>query len=223
MDERYLDHPGEQTVHLFLMMYFYPIFHQYQEISDKKQQIAGIDMKLCVNNHWFTVDEKTQLTRLNQKITQYTTQALELLSKTRNGKFRLGWIFNTQTDYYLFTYITECSTEIKKELSIDKIHKIRAILISKKQIEQMLLDNGITLKNLKFFAYQIMFYNYYDRIKNGNTYIDFKEITDKIWICHTSPDKLYETPVNCVIKWSLYEQYAWHVYDITVNNVIKIK
>ena len=77
MDERYLDHPGEQTVHLFLMMYFYPIFHQYQEVSDKRQQIAGIDMKLCVNNHWFTVDEKTQLTRLNQKITRYTTQALE--------------------------------------------------------------------------------------------------------------------------------------------------
>ena len=90
-------------------------------------------------------------------------------------------------------------------------------------VEKSVQQIDQSLKNLKFFAYQIMFYNYYDRIKNGNTYIDFKGITDKIWICHTSPDKLYETPVNCVIKWSLYEQYAWHVYDITVNNVIKIK
>lgn len=222
MSERHLDHPGEQAVHLFLMKYFYPIFHQYEEILDKDQQIAGIDMKLCVNSQWFTVDEKAQLTRLNNKIMPYTTQALEILSKTRNGSFKAGWIYNTQTDYYLFTYITHCQTENKKDLTVDKIQQIRAVLISKKQIIQMLLDNGITLKNLMFFANRMILDNYHTRVKNDNTYVDFTNVSE-IWMCHTSEKRLSETPVNCVIRWSLYEQYAWHVYDITPSNIVKIK
>ena len=183
-------------------------------------------MKLNVNNHWFTVDEKTQLTRLNQKITCYTTQAIELLSRTRNGQFRIGWIFNSKTDYYLFTYITHCQTEHKKDLTCDKIQQIRAVLISKEQIVHMLTDNGITLNNLHFFANRMVFDNYYTRPKikeDDNTYVDFKNLTDKIWLCHTNEKKLFEMPVNCVIRWSLYEEYAWHVFDITPTGVTKIK
>lgn len=223
-DERHLDHPGEQAVHLFLMKYFYPIFHQHEEVLDREQQIAGIDAKLCINNQWFTVDEKTQLTRLNQEIKPYTTQALEILSKARNGSFRLGWIFNSQTDFYLFTYVTSCHTESKKDLTCDKIQKVRTVLISKNQIIKMLNDNGISLSNLKFFANRMVFDNYHTR-KNEkeNTYIDFKNLTDKIWMCHTNPKNLAEMPVNCVIRWSLYEEYAWHVFDVTPTGVTKIK
>lgn len=220
-DQRHLDHPGEQAVHMFLMKYFYPMFHQHEEVSDRAQQIAGIDMKLCVNNHWFTVDEKAQLTRLNQKITPYTTQALEILSRNRDGNFRYGWIFNDQTDYYLFTYITECQTENKKDLTYDKIQRARTILISKQQIVRMLLEQNISLTNLKTLAHLMIHQNYFTRQNDkGNTYID---LTAPIWLCHTNPKSLAEEPVNCVIRWSLYEQYAWHVYDITPTGVVQIK
>ena len=226
MDERHLDHPGEREVHTFLVKYFYPIFQQSEEISDREQQIAGIDMKLCVNNQWFTVDEKSQLTRLNRKITIHTTQAIELLSKTRSGQFVSGWIFNSDTDYYLFTYITHCQTEHKKDLTCDKIQQVRAVLISKQQIIHMLTDNGITLKNLQFFADRMVYDDYNNRHKKNeddNAYVDFKNLTDKIWLCRTNEKKLRETPVNCVIRWSLYEEYAWHVFDITPTGVTKIK
>lgn len=220
------DHKGEQEVHKFLMKYFYSGFHQFREPLGKQEQLDGIDMHLCVNNCWFTVDEKCQLTRLNNQINDKTTQAIEILSKTRNGSFRQGWIYNTKTDYYLFTYITNCRVNNQDDLTCDDILNMRAVLISKSKVIDMIINHGITLRNLSFFANRMVFHNYYndDKEYNGKHmyYTRFGNLTDKIWLCYTKSG-LYETPVNCVIRWSLYEEYAWHVYDITPNGVRIIK
>ena len=215
------DHKGEQIVHKYLCEYFYPFLMQKcREVTDKEKQISGADEEIYINGKWRTIDEKTQLTRLGQNITEKTTQCIELLSKCRNGIYREGWI-NNHTDFYLFTYVTKCKTNNPNNLNDkNQIENIRAVLISKKSIEKMIKDSAFSLFDLKEIGKSLLT-NTPDRetLHHKYKYLD----NPNIWLCMTKETFLPEMPINIIVRWFLYEKYAWHVYNITPSEIIVLK
>ena len=218
--KRKRDHNGESVVHSFLCKYFYELFPKCETIINKKEQIAGIDEKCMIDGEWVSIDEKTQLTRLDQDITPYTTQCIELMSKNRNGVYNKGWINNTLTDCYLFTYIINCKTKDPEKLvDSNQIEKMRAVLISKKNIQKMFEENGFSLKDLNQDAYALLNGTFH-RETGTHQYFDLNK---NMWLCLSKANWLAETPVNAIIRWFLYEDYAWHVYNITPSYIEIIK
>lgn len=229
--DRTIDQKAEHEVHVYLNKYFYPAFQDTMEPAGRQEQLDGIDMHICIQDKWATIDEKAQLTRLNQEITDITTQAIEIWSKMKNGIYRTGWIYNenSKTDYYLFMYITKCGTEFKSDLTCDKIECVRAVLISKAKIIEMIRNEGFSLRNILLFGKALIkgCFHYEKETKKRDKvylhkYLKFPKTTRNLWFCFTAKG-LSEEPVNCVIKWSLYEKYAWKVYDITPSGVVDLK
>lgn len=216
------DHKGEQIVHAFLNKYFYPhLFQKTMEVKNKKEQLSGTDEKIYLHGDWKTIDEKVQLTRLNQSISEKTTQCLEILSLGTDGDYKEGWFIKNNTNLYLFTYITKCSVNFPEDLNnIEQIECIRAILISKKNLQNMLKDNSCDITTLKKEAH-LLLNGQSDKETRTHCY---KYLPSKnIWLCKTKKNFLKECPINAVIRWNLYEKYAWHVYNITKDNLILIK
>ena len=223
-NNRQSDHSGERIVHMFLTQYFYPLLGIFTE-PDISQQIDGIDAICKLSGlgiyDEITIDEKCQLTRLNQTITNSTTQCFEIMSKYRNAEesYGPGWFSkDNSTQYYLFTYITKCKTTNQNSLTIDSIDEMEAIFISKDKVKQLLRSNGITMRNLKDFALFMINQGVHTRYTNNKYYYDFWKNNRDMYLCY-SKNNLGEAPVNCIIKWNTLKSVAEYVFSINKKQI----
>ena len=224
INNRINDHNSERIVHSFFVKYFYSVLGTFTE-PNRTQQIDGIDaickLPLLNINGEVSIDEKCQLTRLNQTIKPYTTQCFEIMSKYRdaNESYGLGWFpKNNSTQYYLFSYITNCGTENQNQLTVENINEVEAILISKDRVKQLLRNNGITIRNLLDFARFMINQGSHTRIKDNKYYYDFLKNKRDMYLCY-SKNNLGEAPVNCIINWNTLKSIAEYTFKITKNEV----
>lgn len=131
-----------KVVEQFLDRYFYQ--GKQQRITNRKQQLAGIDV--IFDNK--KIDEKAAI---NYIINQLETYSFELEFTDKYGIVRDGWLLDSKKEntHYLLVYITG-NPKLEK---IEDIKQINYILIRKDKIRELM--NNIKLKKkLKYFKHK---------------------------------------------------------------------
>lgn len=131
-----------KVVEQFLDRYFYQ--GKQQRITNRKQQLAGIDV--IFDNK--KIDEKAAI---NYIINQLETYSFELEFTDKYGIVRDGWLVDSKKEntHYLLVYITG-NPKLEK---IEDIKQINYILIRKDKIRELM--NNIKLKKkLKYFKHK---------------------------------------------------------------------
>ena len=223
-----IDLEKEQVVNHFLNDFFYiRTGYSYETITDKNQQFRGVDTRMALpNGRVISIDEKCQLNRLNQTP---TTQCLELGFYNNSGIYRNGWFArNTDTEYYLFTWIPKCKAKNKYSLTYDSIDEVAAMLVSKKKLEDHLKQTfNIDKESNRIRAIKMICGNHHrqETKKDGNiiNYL-YLEDANRKWIHQqrvrfTMSVGLNEKSVNMVVFFSEYEKIYEDVFVITRDSV----
>lgn len=221
------DIKGEQIVSSWLDKKFYQVLKEknaikdFHRTSDMNNQLQGVDIKILFNDNTISfADEKVQLERINKPT---PTQCLELYS----GKNKIGWFLNKNniTSHYLFFTLNCVQGKTKYNFTEQDILSMKCIFISKKVLYHVIrYVMGITCNDLYkyiqkanngFFDEKRDYngdgkYNGYIYLPNGNMKI--------VKSLHKT-----ETPVNLVIKMSVYEKYANYIFHIDNNCLIETK
>lgn len=209
--ERKYDMRAEQEVSNFLCTYFYPVlFPGFKKETSLDMQYAGVDISF--GNSF--IDEKCQLERLNNLF--IPTQCLELCSINKARKFSLGWYLDPRkkTTHYLFTWVSNCNVNDKRNLTFQDINEMRCILVSIDKLKQYFSSIGITDKILHKEMLNMLINKKADSVSNNKMYIYLNNNTRLV---KTLSKK--ETPINFVVPRKIYEDCCDGKYIITRNGV----
>lgn len=207
----------ESSAYLFKSSLFHnEVLNLISAVSEKEFQIKGIDAVALVNGKLASVDIKA--------VAGVLPTFSQEMRNTKSGK--IGWLLNNEllTDYYLFVYHkikngTGVYSEDKKNLTKDNIKYTKAILISKLEVQNIILSE-LGLKDINQLRTLIDRYVIPAYKKTGVTKITYNPETNKIKpygredVYFVVSDKIYEQPVNCIIKRRLLESHATQVFEI---------
>ncbi len=226
------DIKGEGVVNQFLNDFLYSrTGRSFQTITDKNQQFRGVDTKMTLfNGRVISIDEKCQLNRLNQTP---TTQCLELGFYNDAGIYRNGWFAkNTDTEYYLFTWIPKCRAKNKYNLTYDSIDEVAAMLVSKKKLEDHLKKTfNIDKETLRFPIAKMICNNHHEqKINNSGKKTNYVYLLDdkgnwihKQRVRFTMSLDMNEKPINMVVFFSEYAKIYEDIFIITRDSIKSTK
>lgn len=188
-----------KVVEQFLDKYLYP--GNQKRITDKKQQLAGIDVIYDGKK----IDEKAAI---NYMENQLETYSFELEFTDRYGNIRDGWFLDSTkvNDYYLLIYL-EGNPRLT---NIYDITKIEYILVRKDKIRELL--NKIKIKKkIKSFKYKESKFGLYQYL----LYCEYDNTRYKLKLKRSN--KLIEEPLNIIIPKSLLIELAEKTGKIPEN------
>ena len=233
--ERKQDMKAEGEVNKFLSNFFYGrISSFYETVTDFNGQIKGTDTRLNYNGQIINIDEKCQLNGLNRK--DISTQCLEIGSYNKAHRYQNGWfVADKDTEYYLFTWIPECSVQHKNQLTCDSIQVMEAMLVSKKKLEEHLETSFGINKEVLHHQGVRMLSGFRDRkyIKTNQdgseyqtNYIYFRDehgnqIRQKAHV--TMSLGMGERPINLVVYFTEYAKIYEDHFVITKNTIYSTK
>ena len=188
-----------KVVEKFLDKYLYK--GNQKRITDKKQQLAGIDVIFEDKK----IDEKAAI---NYMENQLETYSFELEFTDRYGNIRDGWFLDSTkvNDYYLLIYL-EGNPRLT---NIYDITKIEYILVRKDKIRELL--NKIKIKKkIKSFKYKESKFGLYQYL----LYCEHENTRYKLKLKRSN--KLIEEPLNIIIPKPLLIELAEKTGKIPEN------
>ena len=227
-----VDIRGEKIINRFLNDFLYSrTGRSFQTITDKNQQFRGVDTKMTLfNGRVISIDEKCQLNRINQTP---ITQCLELGFYNDSGIFRNGWFTReTDTEYYLFTWISKCKVNNKKHLTYESIDEVKAMLVSKKKLEEHLKSTfNIDKETLRFPIAKMITNNHHkQKTNNDGTKTNYVYLLDAKgdWaheqrVRFTMSLGLYEKSINMVVFFTEYAKIYEDIFTITRDSIKSTK
>ena len=226
-----VDIKGEKIINRFLNDFLYSrTGRSYQTITDKNQQFRGVDTKMTLfNGKVISIDEKCQLNRLNQTP---ITQCLELGFYNDTGTFRNGWFTReTDTEYYLFTWIPKCKVDSKYNLTYESIDEVAAMLVSKKKLEKHLKKTfNIDKETLRFPIAKMICNNHHQQKETNGTKTNYVYLLDnkgnwihKQRVRFTMSLSLKEKSINMVVFFSEYAKIYEDIFIITRDSIKSTK
>lgn len=203
----------------------------FETITDKNQQFRGVDTKMTLfNGRVISIDEKCQLNRLNQTP---ITQCLELGFYNDTGVLRSGWFTReTDTEYYLFTWVSKCRADSKYNLTYESIDEVAAMLVSKKKLEKHLKDTfNIDKETLRFPIAKMICNNHHDQKTNEKgkktNYVflldDKGNWIHKQRVRFTMSLGLKEKSINMVVFFTEYAKIYEDIFMITRDSIKSVK
>lgn len=204
---------AEKELGKFLDKYFYPnLDYKSERKMDRSSQFQGIDVQLKKDNYQLNIDEKAQLYYINKSL---PTFAFEVNFVNRAGNLAPGWLFNNdlQTDYYLLIWPFANTDDLIK-IKEESFTKIDCLMISKKKIQQYLLQEGLTKEIIMEDAI---------KIRNGKQKGRFGILgKSDIYYFFSPSDKYTEVPINIVIRRNILDKLSEARYIVT-NNGVELK
>lgn len=174
-----------KVVEQFLDRYFYQ--GKQQRITNRKQQLAGIDV--IFDNK--KLDEKAAINYIKNQLETYS---FELEFTDKYGVIRDGWLLDSKKEntHYLLIYITGNP----KLENIEDITQINYILIRKDKIRELM--NNIKLKKkLKYFKHKEKTIG----LSQDLIYYTYNNVKYKLKLRRSR--QLIEKPLNIIIPKSL--------------------
>ena len=134
------DEKKSDIVSKFIEENFYKLkTKNFSRITNKEQQIQGIDVIFDFNDENYVCDEKSAVSYINKPL---FTFAFELSFLDRSGNLHLGWLLNDKNvnNSYLICWINKAKTDNLTEIS--DIQEVEIALIKKEKIIQYLVEIG---------------------------------------------------------------------------------
>lgn len=134
------DEKKSDIVSKFIEENFYKLkTKNFSRITNKEQQIQGIDVIFDFNDENYVCDEKSAVSYINKPL---FTFAFELSFLDRSGNLHLGWLLNDKNvnNSYLICWINKAKTDNLTEVS--DIQEVEIALIKKEKIIQYLVEIG---------------------------------------------------------------------------------
>lgn len=125
------DEKKSDIVSKFIEENFYKLkTKNFSRITNKEQQIQGIDVIFDFNDENYVCDEKSAVSYINKPL---FTFAFELSFLDRSGNLHLGWLLNDKNvnNSYLICWINKAKTDNLTEIS--DIQEVEIALIKKRK------------------------------------------------------------------------------------------
>lgn len=218
MSRRSQDMHAEQELAKFLDENLYPFLEKsYKDLHwernhDKNTQLRGIDGYLHVGHDTSIVDEKAALYYLNKNIPTFAFE----IDSYQKGYLTPGWLFNEnyETEYYMLIYPNATHDDLSTIQSID-FTETTCIFVGREEIINYLKRHGYTKEKIEADA------KYYrNRRSYGRKLIS--GINDFYYYL-SEPNDYSEIPFNVIIRRSVLEKLAKHIFLVTQNQVDIIK
>ncbi|MFT8640261.1 hypothetical protein [Bifidobacterium sp.] len=219
---RWTDHHNESALCDFLDEYFYERLASqglsYERISDRRRQLAGIDVIVHSQFHDYKIDEKATLHYANQMI---PTFAFEISSIQGQGIERNGWFTNKslETDFYMLLWpnvkridnATTTNSMQPSTLSKTDFSIVEGLLISRLRLQRHVEKQGWTCEALKAKAAELRAEDKHGRVPINSS--------DMYLFC--TPN-LAEKPINLVIRRKVLLNLATNAYLIAEDGMADI-
>jgi hypothetical protein len=202
MTVREYDEHCERIMNSFLMKHFYEKYFNgnVERVTNKAQQVKGVDAIITDGEKKYLVDEKAAIRYVGLK-----TFALELSFFNRKGNLMTGWLLDDEkvNDHYLFVWINELND--KEIINEDSIKDVDIALVSKESILNYLSSIGWNKDNLMIKDYQIR--------NEENTYMgNIRKNGCKF----AYSEHLYEKPINILLPKEKYMEIAELAVNVSV-------
>lgn len=185
-------------------------FLSIERMTEKEQQLQGIDVTAKTQNAVFYIDEKAQLYYINKNIPTFAFE----LQFLKGGRVIEGWFLNDElkTDHYLLIWPFASVTDVK-ELKKENFTKLDALMISKEKLRRELASLGLDKETLARKAYQLRSTRTYGKIITG---------IQGVYYFASDPSKYAEAPINIVVSKARLIALADAHYEITMNGFSRI-
>lgn len=235
MTTRRDDMSAEQQLTKFLDIYLYnkisPDYKFVTRITDKAQQLQGIDVMLgCNNGDSIYIDEKAQLHYLDKCL---DTFAFEISFVGVDETVRKGWLYNhdLKTDTYMLIWPIETIyhnkiisldsskrkdkvRELLKTIKYDDFEKLECFFIKKDAIKKFLADNGWDEQKVLNKACEIREKKLLGKTPLTGIY--------SFYFYFTPVSNYSEAPINIVIRKKFLYNLAYKRFLVTKDKLIKI-
>ncbi len=159
--------------------------YDFERISDKKQQILGVDVNFIHNKtkRIYSIDEKAQLDYLNEDLPTFAFE----ISYQKSGVQKEGWLFDNSkiTDFYsLITgiYADELSRFLFCKITLVNREKLVSLLKQKNITKEMLLE-AVRASGLQ----------------HGKIIVDGLDQKNEGYLFYSKSNKA-EQPINLILK-----------------------
>ena len=172
-------------------------------ITDKEQQLQGIDVIAKTQTSVAYIDEKAQLYYINKDIPTFAFE----LQFLKNGRVIEGWFLNDdlKTDYYLLIWPFASVTDVKA-LKKGDFTKLDALMISKEKLRNKLTSLGLDKETLAQIASQLRRTRTYGKITTG---------IQGVYYFASDSTKYAEAPINIVVSKARLAALADAHYEVT--------
>lgn len=180
------DEKGEKIISNFLDEHFYFSCEDFHRVTDKIEQIKGVDTTFVKNGFQYVCDEKAALKYVNKNI---QTFSMELSFLNSANELSIGWLLDTKkiNNSFLFCWIDKA---VKNVLSIsDDILMMEIALVKRNAIVNYLSSIGWTLEKLFIKC---------EKIRN-NPYEECGDLYNNE-VKFSKSFHLQEKPINVLIK-----------------------
>ena len=235
MTTRKDDMSAEQQLAKFLDMHLYSEFSSkckcITRITDKTQQMQGIDVIIDYDNHDSVyIDEKAQLHYMD---TCLETFAFEVSFVGNDNLLHKGWLHNhdLKTDTYILIWpketiyhniILSCDKNKRKDLirdllktlKYDDFEKVECYFIKRETIKKFLETHGWNEERILAQA---------SKIREKNKYFKTSiEGISSFYFYFSPPSSYGEQPINIVIRKNVLHDLAYNRFVVTKDKLIKI-
>ena len=178
-------------------------FLSIQRMTEKEQQLQGIDVIAKTHASVAHIDEKAQLYYVNKDIPTFAFE----LQFLKGGRVIEGWFLNDRlkTDYYLLIWPFASVTDVKA-IKKEDFTRLDALMISKKKLREELASLGFDKEALAAKASQLRRTRTYGKITTG---------TQGVYYFASAPSKYAEAPINIVVSKARLISLADARYEIT--------
>lgn len=209
------DQQVESYTAKFLDEHFYSMFNSkatIQRYDDEYHQFGGIDISINRTNF----DEKVKYYGCLNQVQQYV--GFECSLQNRGGYIQDGWYMNSSlsTDYYSIIGLSTLVDDARLLSSDSQISAVDVLWVKKIDIDEMLLNNGISKETIKSDAEELREFptSFY-----GKSRKKYPNISD-FWLTYSTD--LKEKPVNLVIKRQTLESLPHSKHFIVTKDKVNI-
>ena len=226
------DMTAEQQLAKYLDIYLYnklsEEFKNFTRISDKTQQMQGIDFTIDPDSNGSVyIDEKAQLHYMDVCI---DTFAFEISFVGRDDSVHKGWLFNhdLKTDTYMLIWPQETVyhkeiisldrnlrrakiRNLLKTLQFNDFETVECYMIKRKSIQMFLEKNDWNEQRILDKAYDLRIKEQYNKTPVNKD--------DSFYFYFTKPSIYREAPINIVIRKRFLKNLAYKKFIVRKNGV----
>lgn len=141
-NDRQLLNKKEKQYNTYMVNTVYPTFGiSAATITDRDEQISGIDVRFTYNDTEYNCDEKYQLYWLNN-----TKTSIELEIENQGGRRENGWYYSTGSDSINFIYFKNSTmpehTKLDHPITYNDIDEIESVVVKKEALQRYFMYNG---------------------------------------------------------------------------------
>jgi len=159
--------------------------HDFERVSDIKQQIKGIDLVFTnkISGERYYIDEKAQLDYINETLPTFAFE----LAYSKNGESKEGWLYDSDKKTHFYALITAIFADEPNKFTSCKI-----TFVNREKLTRFLASRNISKKSM---ASEIKKHPQ----KHSKLKIDQLDSAKEGYLYFSSKNKA-EKPINLVLK-----------------------